>query len=273
MEQIARVLRHLNEFWGKQPVSSFGPSALKALRKQWVDGKICLGVINNRVGIIKQMFDWGGEEEIIPAEVAMAIKIVKPLKKGQSTAIEYDPVEPVADDVVEKTMPYLKPQEQDMVMVQRRISGRPQDIYNMRPCDIDRSEELWVYIPFTYKTKKKDAAKNRVRKLFIGPRTQKILLPYLDRCKSNPEQFVFTRRSGKQYIGAVFGKAIADACDKAGVPRWSPNQLRHAGGTEVRKKFGLDAAQIALGHAKASTTEIYAKVDEEKAMQVAREIG
>ena len=32
--------------------------------------------------------------------------------------------------------------------------------------------------------------------------------------------------------------------------RWSPNQLRHAAATEVRKQFGLEAAQIILGHSR-----------------------
>jgi len=49
--------------------------------------------------------------------------------------------------------------------------------------------------------------------------------------------------------------------------------LRHSTGTEVRNKFGLDAAQAYLGHANASTTEIYAELDFEKAAKVAREIG
>ena len=30
---------------------------------------------------------------------------------------------------------------------------------------------------------------------------------------------------------------------------WSPNQLRHTHATEVRRRFGLEAAQVALGHA------------------------
>ena len=45
---------------------------------------------------------------------------------------------------------------------------------------------------------------------------------------------------------------------KAGfaVPHWHPHQLRHNRGTEVRRKYGIEAAQVALGHAKANTTEI-----------------
>jgi len=66
---------------------------------------------------------------------------------------------------------------------------------------------------------------------------------------------------------------ITLACKKAGAPHWLPNQLRHAGGTEVRNKFGLDAAQAVMGHANAKTTEHYARVSFEKAAKVAWEIG
>jgi integrase len=63
------------------------------------------------------------------------------------------------------------------------------------------------------------------------------------------------------------------ACKKAGVPQWTPNQLRHTAGTEIRNKYGIEYAQAALGHTDAKTTEIYAKASYEKAEKVAREIG
>jgi len=55
--------------------------------------------------------------------------------------------------------------------------------------------------------------------------------------------------------------------------RWSPNQLRHAAATEINSKFGLEAAQVTLGHAKADVTQIYAERDLNKAASVMREIG
>jgi len=156
-----------------------------------------------------------------------------------------------------------------MVRIQRFISGRPQDVLNMRRCDIDMSNEVWKYIPFTHKTKKR----GKVRELPIGPKAQKLLIPYLDRCRSNPEQFIFTGCAGRQLHRTAYSNAIADACKKAGVPHWSPNQLRHAGGTEVREKYGLEYAQAVLGHSNANTTEIYVKASFEKAAKVAKEIG
>jgi integrase len=182
------------------------------------------------------------------------------LQKGRSAAIEYADIEPVADDVVEQTLLHIKKQQvKDMIRVQRFLSGRPQDIHNMRSCDIDRSGEIWRYAPFTHKTK----YRGKTRELPIGPKAQQILLPYLEQCKEQ-KNFVFPRPSAK-YYAAHYANAILVACKKAGVPPWTPNQLRHAGGTEVRNKFGLEYAQAVLGHSSAKITEIYAKSSFDKA--------
>jgi site-specific recombinase XerC len=55
--------------------------------------------------------------------------------------------------------------------------------------------------------------------------------------------------------------------------RWHPNQLRHTVATEVRARFGLEAAQAVLGHAKADVTQGYAERDLSKAAEVMRQIG
>ena len=55
--------------------------------------------------------------------------------------------------------------------------------------------------------------------------------------------------------------------------RWSPLQLRHTAATVVRSRFGLEASQVVLGHAKADVTQIYAERDLAKAHAVMAEIG
>jgi integrase len=268
-KRITITLRALNALYGKQLVSQFTPSALKILRQQFVDRKLARHTVNGYVGIIKQVFYWGCEEEIVPAEIGAALRMVKHLQAGRTSAVDYDDIEPVEEEIVNKTLPYLKPMVQDMVRVQRCISGRPQDVFNMRACDIDRSGAIWKYTPFTHKTKKR----GKIRELPIGPKAQQILQPHIDRCKDDPEQFIFKTPRGSQCYGGYYNQAIITACKKAGIAKWTPNQLRHAGGTEIRSKFGLDHAQAGLGHAKARTTEIYAKIAYEKAAQVAAEIG
>ena len=55
--------------------------------------------------------------------------------------------------------------------------------------------------------------------------------------------------------------------------RWSPNQLRHAAATEIRRRYGLEGAQVTLGHASADVSQIYAERDLSKAEQIMREVG
>ena len=55
--------------------------------------------------------------------------------------------------------------------------------------------------------------------------------------------------------------------------RWCPNQLRHSHATRVRKEFGLEAAQVTLGHARADVTQVYAERNEALATVVAAQIG
>lgn len=54
---------------------------------------------------------------------------------------------------------------------------------------------------------------------------------------------------------------------------WSPNQLRHLAATEIRNQFGLEAAQVVLGHSAADVTQIYAERDQQKALSVMAQVG
>jgi len=54
---------------------------------------------------------------------------------------------------------------------------------------------------------------------------------------------------------------------------WHPNQVRHTVATEVRSKFGLEAAQVLLRHTRADITQTYAERDQRRAADIARKIG
>ena len=97
------------------------------------------------------------------------------------------------------------------------------------------------------------------------------------------------RVAKSHYTTASYRRSIHRACDRAFPPpaglspeeikswqsahRWSPNQLRHSSATAVRSQFGLEAAQVVLGHATANVTETYAERDDELAIDVMRRIG
>jgi integrase len=87
-----------------------------------------------------------------------------------------------------------------------------------------------------------------------------------------------TCSKGERYDTNSYRRAIEYGLRKAKksgfpIPHWHPHQLRHNRGTEVRRKYGIEAAQVALGHAHADVTEVYAEKNLELAVKIAREMG
>jgi integrase len=169
-----------------------------------------------------------------------------------------------------------------MIQIQRLTGCRPGEVCAIRPGDIDRTNDVWRYLPGSHKMEHK----NRHRVVLIGPKAQAILKPYLLRAA---DEFCFHRKNGKAYERDHYGKAIKRGCDKAypapeGTEgdelkawrkeyRWAPNRLRHSAATSIREGFGLEAAQTVLGHASADVTQIYAERDIERAAEVMGKIG
>ena len=70
----------------------------------------------------------------------------------------------------------------------------------------------------------------------------------------------------------IRGKYEAGEAFRSG-HRWSPARLRRNATTELRKRFGIEAASVVLGHATPAVTEIYAERDEGKAAKIMGEVG
>jgi integrase len=328
------ALRFVKQLYGHTAAKEFGPLALKAVREAMVEHPVTRKIkvvdpetsetreeakvirhglarryINKQVGRIKRMFAWAVEEELVPVTVHQALLRVKGLKKGKGLAREKPRVKPVPDAFVEAVLPHVPPSVRTMIEVQRLCGGRPQDMVLMRAIDIDMTGPVWEYRPSRYKTEHRDedAGGDRERVVFLGPKTQTLLKPYLTlnltdflfSPKRSEEQRYAEKRKGRKtklwlshvrhqeqkrsrrkraalrdrYDVASYRRAIRRACLKAGVPIWSPNQLRHSAATNIRKRFGLEASQACLGHAELGVTQVYAEVDRETARRVMAEIG
>jgi integrase len=295
---IKSVLRRIRKIYSKSNAIEFGPLSLKAVRQQMVDDGLARSSINQNMGRIKRMFRWAASEELIPAAVYQSLSTVNGLRKGELNVYETAPIKPVADEYVEKTLPYLTNTLKAMIQAQRYSGMRPGEIVIMRPCDIDQTNDIWQYTPNSHKTEHH----GRERVIPIGPKCQSVISLFLLRpaesycftpheseaqrfSKKNstlPETLSITiglpkpiqkKGFGEHYATSSYRCAIARACRKAKIPVWKPNQLRHAAATEIRKKFGLEAAQVVLGHAAADITQVYAERDATLAIQIAKEIG
>ena len=284
-------------------------------------GKLSRKVINRRIGRIKRFFKWAVGEELVPPSVSQGLQAVGGLQKGRTSAHEAPPVRPAEQEAVEEILPFLSPIVAAMAQVQLLCGCRPGEIVVMRPCDLDRSDDVWIYSPQDHKGDWRE----RPRDIAIGPQAQAILKPFLDR---SPEAYVVSPREAEElrnerraeqrdpnrrtkifpselrrrerkkaaaklrvskrpkrerYDVDSYRRAIKYAIEKCnrqreadGLPPidcWSPLQLRHSAGTKVRAKFGIEAAQVYLGHERADVTQVYAERNLKKTIEVAREMG
>ena len=298
---IKIALRPLHELYGNTSVNEFGPKRLKMVRERMVQEGVTLKggysrqYINNHVAIIKNLFRWGVEEEQVPVDVHQSLLTVQQLRKGREHRVKNpQKIKPVPEDHVFTTIPFLPPQLVTMVLLQLHSAMRPDEVTIMRPCDIDRSEEIWIYTPEEYKTENHEIE----RTVYLGPKCQEHLQPWLERGETeylfSPREVVIASRAKRlkrtaaseksvkvvyksgpkeHYNDESYCRAIKRACVRAGIPKWTPNQLRHTAATFIRKTYDLETARIILGHTSAATTEIYAEQDAKTAKNTMKEIG
>ncbi|MFV2070498.1 MAG: tyrosine-type recombinase/integrase [Pirellulales bacterium] len=298
---VKDVSRFVVPLYGRTAATEFGPLALKSVRQRMIEAGHGRRNINKNVDRIRRAFKWAAAEEMIPPSVPQALAMVPGLRQGRSEARETAPVQPVADDIVELTIDHLPDVVADMVRFQRLTGCRPGEVCILRPRDVERSGGVWRFRPESHKTEHF----GRPRVILIGPKAQAILRPYLLRSETaycfSPQDSEKSRRAAAhdqrttplscgnrpgtnrkrkprraprdQYTNDSYRRAIHRACGRAGIDRWSPNRLRHSAATEIREKYGLEAAQTVLGHASADITQVYAERDLALAAKVMEEVG
>lgn len=297
---IQRAVRVLRKRFAELPAEEMRPSHLKMVREEMVGMGWVRTQINAAVNRIRRMFRWAVAEEFVPPSLYHGLQALESLKRGRSEAAETSPVRPVPAEDIEATLGFLQPIVADMVRLQLLTGGRPGEIQLMTPGEIDRTGDVWIYRPMSHKTQ--HHGKQRI--LYIGPRAQEILAPYMLRdataycfqpCESERKRNLERKQSRQSpmtpshrrrnaandstagtrdhYDKNSYSRAVKRAAEKAGVPTWKPNQLRHTRATELRKLFGIDIAGTILGHSSLNVTEIYAEQDSEKAMEIMRKIG
>lgn len=301
---IKSALRVLRENYGRTLAAEFGPLKLQALQQSMIQTGWARTTINDQTRRVIRVFRWGVTQELVPPSVPAALREVPGLQRGRTAAKETARVEPVADAVFQATLPHLPQTVADLLQVVRFTGARPGEICSMTPGEVDRSAPVWLYRPSLHK----NAYRGHARVIAIGPKAQAVLAPYLLRPADQPcfqpneserrrrglkaaaritpagqgnsagtnRKAKPKRQPGRSYDSNSLGVAIRRACLTAfgeEAKPWSANQLRHAAATEVRAKYGLEAAQCVLGHAEANVTQIYAERDLAKAAEVVRAIG
>ncbi len=309
VSEIKYALKPVRQLYGRVPATEFGPLALKAVREWMLEKGWCRKTINNRVDRIKRAFRWAVAEELVQSSVYEALRTVPGLRAGRTKAREPEPIMPVPRAYVDAILPYLAPPVVAMVELQWLTGIRPGEVVIMRACDIDTTGEVWLYRPHQHK----NSWRGQERVVALGPQAQAIIKQFLttsttaylfspvaaeawrSQQKRQQRKTPLTPSQAKRkpkakpkrpkrdrYDTGSYRRAISYAVraakrkradEEPEIPDWCPLQLRHSRATEIRRQFGLEAAQVILGHSRADVTQVYAERDLTTALRVARETG
>ncbi len=142
-----------------------------------------------------------------------------------------------------------------------------------RPC----SPDAFLFSPIESETWRNDRRAvhfNPDRKTKVYPSELRARV----RLKQARKLKVSKRPKRERYDSDSYRRAVTYGIQKARkagveIPSWHPHRLRHSCGTEIRKRYGIEAAQVILGHTTANVTEIYAERNLKLAVNVAMEMG
>jgi len=267
---LKSATRWLVELYGFTPVDSFGPLALKAVREAMVaDGWVRYSV-NKSVGRIRHLFKWGVENELVSPTTLQKLQAVAPLLSGRTTAQDNPARQPATVEQVEAVRPLVSPLVRDLIDVQRLTGSRAGELLSLTPAKIDTTGNVWLFHVDGHKTEHHGHS----RTIAIGPKAQEIVKRRMAGLEPNDRLFKIRRDSYTLAIGRACKSLVAQFKAKGGkFTPWTPHQLRHAMGHQVREAFGLEHVQATLGHASFAMSEHYAGASLTKAIEVAGAVG
>ena len=271
VDEYKLTLRYVREIYSNMPAAEFGPLALKAIRKRFVDAGWCRNLVNQRVNRVRRIFKWAAGEELVGFDVYQRLTTVAGLAKGRCGVRESKPVLPIDDAVVDATLPHLSRYVRGLVEFQRLTGCRPGEACVVRRSDIDTGGDVWLYRPAAHKGQWR--GKSRV--IALGPKAQELLREYFtpaigdylfsparstkefhaarsatretprfeSHMRRNQSKRVKTpeREPDEKYSVTSYGHAVARACDRAFLP--PPPLARHEGETLAEWLARLDSEQ------------------------------
>jgi len=235
--------------FGDLPPDSLGVTEAEDLRAYMViERGWSRRTVNDRMARVRALWRWGRRWGLDTARVELSpLRKARPLEwDGRYFEVrECEERRAVPIETVVRTLrdPDLDPMAKDIIRVMLRTGMRPAEVCELEGREIDTTESPWLYEPAHHKM----LWLEKKRVVLIGTRAQLILLPYM---QDGP---LFQTRYGKPWRVDSLRRAITRACDRRGISRWAPAQIRKRTATEAAKVSDFAARDI-LGHSDVKTT-------------------
>ena len=263
--------------------------------------------INDVTKWIKRIWKWGVGRQFVRIERLHALDEVKSLRIGESEAADNHKRKRIIEEEFEKVLAKVNPVVADMLKLIWLTAMRPYEVCEMRPFDILRDDpKCWLYIPGRDRSpvgRHKTMRFERVKVIPLTAEAQKILKSRIKDFES--KEYIFSPieaieivlknkslkrktplnlgnrpgtnqkehpmiRPRNQYDHNSLCRACIRACEKAGVEKFVPYDLRRTMATGTRSILGKEAAKVLLGHTKTDTTDIYLLEEVQEAIKVAK---
>jgi len=267
--QVARARDIFGILHAETSVREFGSVELTAWQRWLCDRKhpkgerlYSKGYVTKLVGIVRRVYRWGVANRNIPPSQFEAMRAVRGPRPGQVRLGKR--VTAVSDEHFTAAVLELPEAARGLICLIRHTGARPGELFGLRPCDVDPSD--WAYVPASHKT----GHRGHERVIYFGRIARLILARNAPQDDDRP---YFTHRFGGIYNRNSLRLALGRACARAGVPKWTAYQCRHARLTEVRNALGIEAAQAVGGHKSARMTEHYTQTRLDLAAKAAAESG
>ena len=142
--QIQKTLREVRANYGDLLATEFGPLKFEEFRSTLIARGLAKHTVKRYSNYVKNMYQRGVKLELIPVDLHQRLEAVGPVE------MPYKPpkkILPVDLGIVRQTQSELTSVVSDMVEIQLLTAMRPNEVCNLRPCDINRSGDIWLYEP------------------------------------------------------------------------------------------------------------------------------
>jgi integrase len=233
-DNIRLALRPLKRLYGHTPAADFDSLALEAVRDEMVRGGRCRTRVNRDISRVRRLFRWAASKKLVPLSVHQGLATIEGLRAGRSEARETEPVRPVAEHVVEATLPHVQPQVATMARLQLLTGMRPGEVVVMRGMDLETTGKVWAYRPGSDAGphgKHKTAYRGQARVILIGPRAQEVLRPWL---RLNLREYLFQPREAMAQYRAELRRNRKTPLTPSQAQRRPKKNARRAAGDRYR---------------------------------------
>ncbi|HVS71998.1 MAG TPA: site-specific integrase [Phycisphaerae bacterium] len=306
---IKAALRVVCKSYASLAAHDYGPNCLRASRAEMVRIGWSRRQINRQISRVRGLFRWAASHEMVHESVYNQLATVESLKRGE--AVERPRIKPVPRSMIRSLRPYLSRPIRALMDLQLLTGARAGELVHLRLGDLLRSGPVWTWQPEDHKTAHFEKSKiilfgPRAQKILhgflAGKKEEDFLFSPHEAIAERHEKAKGSRRPnqlpnprntdrtvGPCYTTNSYRRALHRAADLAFPPaptlppadasawrrkhRWGPHRLRHNAATFLRREFGIEVAQVILGHSSLSVTQIYAEVTLNRAMKAMEKVG